>query len=305
MTTVATLLDEVMVAAPGCEVPFARFQLFRSAVDFFTRSRVWRVSLAPLSYKFARVSDISNAGTPVVTAVGHGFTTGDEVLFADVEGMREINGFLYPITVLSPDTFSLTGVDTTTWPAYSAGTIARVSVPIYPVASPIANTTIIEILSGDSNVTQPEDPIPGFGSAPSSGPGLIPRQPSELDHEFPGWTKYLGMPRWIYCPTETTVRLVPAPFEDRNNAASLRAVLAPSSDACDIPNAEFARHRDTLVSGALARLYAIPKKPWSSAPLTDYHERLYRQGLRRAGIRSRKGNVKAPSTVRAVSYGGL
>lgn len=305
MTTIATLLDEVMVNAPACEAPMARFYLLRAAVDFFTRSRVWRVSLAPFSYKFARVTGITNAAVPVVTAVGHGFANGDQVLFNDVEGMREINGFLYTITVTGPDTFTLAGADTTAWPAYAGGTVARASVAVYPVVAPVADTTIVEILNGDTNTTQPEDVIPGFNGAPRSGPGLIPRQPSELDHDFPGWSKYMGMPRWFHLPTETTVRLVPAPFEDRNNAASLRAVLAPSSDACDIPNAEFARHRDALVSGALSRLYAMPQKPWSSASLTDHHEKLYREGLRRAGIRSRKGNTKAPSVVRAVSYGGL
>lgn len=305
MTVIATLLDEVMVNTPGCEAAIARFYLLRAAVDFFTRSRVWRVPLSPLSYRFARVTGISNAATPIVTSPAHGFANGDQVLFNDVEGMREINGFLYTITVVDPDSFSLAGVDTTAWPAYSAGTVARASVAVYPVVAPVAATKIVEILSGDTNSTQPEDVIPGFNAAPRSGPGLIPRQPSELDHDFPGWSKYMGMPRWFYLPNETTVRLVPAPFEAQNNVVSLRAVLAPSTEACDIPAVEFDRHRDTIVSGALVRLYAIPKKPWSSASLTDHHEKLYREGLRRAGIRSHKGNTKAPTVARAVSYGGL
>lgn len=305
MTTIATLLDDVLVATPSCTVPLAKWALFRTAVDFFTRGRMWRQSLAPISLKFARVTGISNTSPAVVTAPAHGFTTGDQIVFADVQGMREINGFLYPVTVIDADTFSLDGVDTTAWPAYSAGVVARASCPVYNIVSPVADTVIVEVMSGDANVTLPEDIIPGFSVAPRTGPAIVPRQPTELDAEFPGWPKYLGLPRWFFLPTETTIRFVPAPHEARNNAISLRIALAPSSDACEIPPVEFQRHRDVLVHGALERLYALPQKPWSSAELTAFHRELYEGGLRRAGIRSHKGNTKAATVARAVSYGGL
>lgn len=305
MTLLATVLDDVMVAAQGCEAPFAKFHLFRAAADFFQRSRAWRQSLPPLSYRFASVTKITNASPAVVTAPGHPFLTGDQVLFNDVQGMIEINGFLYPITRIDANTFILDGISTIGWPAYSAGVIARASCAVYPLASPVANTIIVEVLSGDANVALPEDVIPGFSGAPRSGPAVIPRQPSELDAEFPGWPKCMGLPRWFHCPTESNARLVPAPHEYRNNALSLRVALAPLSDACDIPAAEFNRYRDTLVSGALARLYAVPGMPWSSQALNAHYQAIYDEGLRRAGIRARKGNTKAPSFARAVSYGGL
>lgn len=68
------------------------------------------------------ISNITQANPAVVTtAANHGFTTGDSVRIEDVVGMTEVNGNDYTITVLTPTTFELDGIDSSAYTAYTSG----------------------------------------------------------------------------------------------------------------------------------------------------------------------------------------
>src|SRR5574344_2110221 len=60
------------------------------------------------SYKSYTVSNATNATPIVVTAVGHGFLTGDKVYISGVGGNTAANG-LFTITNIGTDTFTLNG----------------------------------------------------------------------------------------------------------------------------------------------------------------------------------------------------
>jgi uncharacterized protein (TIGR02217 family) len=66
------------------------------------------------------VTGITQANPGVVTAVGHGFVTGDKIKLAAVVGMTEVNNLYFTITFISADTFSI-GVSTLAYGAYSSG----------------------------------------------------------------------------------------------------------------------------------------------------------------------------------------
>jgi len=74
----------------------------------------------------AAITGASQASPCVITAVGHGFSTGDQVKITNVEGMTELNGKLYKITVLTVDTFSLDSVDSTGYTAYTSGGVCTI-----------------------------------------------------------------------------------------------------------------------------------------------------------------------------------
>lgn len=74
------------------------------------------------------VTAITKANPAVVTIVGHGLTTGDEVKISGVAGMTEVNGWNFVITVLGVDTFSLSyksgvAVNSSSFGAYTSGGI--------------------------------------------------------------------------------------------------------------------------------------------------------------------------------------
>lgn len=75
--------------------------------------------------KMVMISGITQADPAVVTAASHGLTTGDRVRITDVTGMTEVNGNTYSIEVLTSDSFSLVGVDSSAFTAYIGGGYAN------------------------------------------------------------------------------------------------------------------------------------------------------------------------------------
>lgn len=77
------------------------------------------------------ISAITQANPCVVTAVGHGYSSGDEVYLSGIGGMTQLNGRNVIATVLSVDTFSIadrngTNINSSAYTAYTAGgTAAR------------------------------------------------------------------------------------------------------------------------------------------------------------------------------------
>ncbi len=68
----------------------------------------------------ASIDDIARDSSGTVTATGHGFATGDEIHISGVNGMDDVNGEVYEITVVDSDTFTI-GTDTSGFDAYTSG----------------------------------------------------------------------------------------------------------------------------------------------------------------------------------------
>lgn len=71
----------------------------------------------------AVITGITAANPGVVTAVAHGFATGDIVSLSEIVGMVQLNGQTVTVTKLTADTFSI-GVDTSAYTAYSSAGVA-------------------------------------------------------------------------------------------------------------------------------------------------------------------------------------
>lgn len=75
------------------------------------------------------ITGVTAANPAAVTAATHGFSTGQYVEIYDVTGMTEVNGNTYHITVSDVNTFSLTGINSTNFTAYSSGGSCRRNQP--------------------------------------------------------------------------------------------------------------------------------------------------------------------------------
>jgi len=72
------------------------------------------------------ITGATQANPCVLTIVGHGYTTGDEVYLDAVGGMTQLNGRYVKVTSTGANTVSLQGVDSSAYTAYtSGGTAAR------------------------------------------------------------------------------------------------------------------------------------------------------------------------------------
>jgi hypothetical protein len=74
----------------------------------------------------ADIQGISQANPCVVTAASHGLSTGDEIYIYNLDGMDELSGGPYTVTVIDEDEFSLDDIDSTAYTAYiGSGTIVE------------------------------------------------------------------------------------------------------------------------------------------------------------------------------------
>lgn len=114
---------------------FEPYKLIRTAADMFTfRVFARKLDPFPLTWQATKaITGITQAANGVVTAVAHGYTVGDRVLFASITGMTQLNTWTARVvTTPTADTFSI-DVDTTAFTAYAAGgTAAKVLTGDYP-----------------------------------------------------------------------------------------------------------------------------------------------------------------------------
>lgn len=66
------------------------------------------------------ITALTNANPAVATSVAHGYTTGDEILLTS--GWEDATDTVWKITVLTADTFSISGLDASNTSFYPAGT---------------------------------------------------------------------------------------------------------------------------------------------------------------------------------------
>ncbi len=74
------------------------------------------------------INDITNSNPCIIsTIIDHALNTGDQVNLFGIGGTTELNGVQAFITVLTPLTFSLNGIDSTAYGAYTSGGFVSVS----------------------------------------------------------------------------------------------------------------------------------------------------------------------------------
>lgn len=122
-----------------------------------TSYRIVAASAATLTRANATITGATQANPCEITAVGHGFSTGDLIYIDEVVGMTQLNVRLYTITSTGVDTFTLDGVDSTGYTAYSSAGVASPSaVPFFTTeaGSPSVTVTIQDhgVVAGNSVV---------------------------------------------------------------------------------------------------------------------------------------------------------
>lgn len=90
------------------------------------------------------ITAISQANQGVVTAAGHGYSTGDEVVLSAISGMTQLNGRNCKVTVVDANNFQISDLDgiplsTLAFSAYTSGGVAQ---RVYQISSPFATADL-------------------------------------------------------------------------------------------------------------------------------------------------------------------
>lgn len=83
---------------------------------------IWKINIGMTCIAASKtITGATQANPCVLTIVGHGYTTGQVTMITGVGGMTQLNDRLYKLTVIDADTFSLDGVNSTAFGAYTSG----------------------------------------------------------------------------------------------------------------------------------------------------------------------------------------
>ena len=99
-----------------------RAAIFQAGETITLRRKITR-ELADIARNKA-ISGASEADPCVITCSGHGFSTGDKIRISGVNGMVELNGKVFTVTVVDADSFSI-GVDSQAYTTYTSGGVAE------------------------------------------------------------------------------------------------------------------------------------------------------------------------------------
>ncbi|WP_147628828.1 hypothetical protein [Pelistega indica] len=102
---------------------------------------------------------------------------------------------------------------------------------------------------------------------------------------------------WFVPPN--TLNLRPIPTQDKAKAIIAFVAVSPSRDSCECDRIIYDRYHETVINGALARLYLAKTTPWHDRQLAEYHRTLFGAGVSAAGMDRLTGGVRGPFAMRA------
>jgi hypothetical protein len=116
------------------------------------------------------------------------------------------------------------------------------------------------------------------------GAFLFPYQGSNEPLGLPPTTRKLfgitpGPPARYFMQTPDVLVLYTTPDQTYGPILNIYGSLVPTQLSAILPDQSYTQHADALIWGTLARLYAIPKRPWSDKELRDYYEKKYRREI--------------------------
>jgi len=105
------------------------------------------------------IDNITQANPAVVTTEdAHNLSNGQSVRIYNVAGMTEVNNLIFEVTVLSPTSFSLNGIDSTGYTAYSSGGFVAINQKC---------ELSIDVITNDTE--EPTQLQPAYGQEPYQG----------------------------------------------------------------------------------------------------------------------------------------
>lgn len=129
---------------------------------------------------------------------------------------------------------------------------------------------------------------------------LLPVTLDQLTTSYPEWESDEGDPSMYLQISTGELELVPVPEESAIMVATV--ALAPSRTTEVIDDGIYNYHFDTVVHGALWKLYEMPGKAWSDPQAALYHENLFYYGVNSAKASRIRSNSRANLRVDPVSF---
>ncbi len=174
----------------------------------------------------------------------------------------------------------------------------RVNVQVSTVAT-IATINLATVIPSNTELVDIVSIKNISGSVPPT-----PRTFAWLDKNVSDWRTSTALEaKWFMLQGNNTLRLVPTPSDTVTNQYDLRVAVKPTLVATVIDDVIANKYDEVLVHGALGRLYAIPRKPWTDTNLAGFHLGVFTSAIPAA--RTEAAEEFQTGIPRKVKYGGL
>lgn len=124
----------------------------------------------------------------------------------------------------------------------------------------------------------------------------------------PSTRQFLGgspsPPCRYYMQSYDQMILSPVPDKDYGDVLWVYASFVPTSLAAQLPDMSYTHHVDALIWGTLARLYSIPKRPWTDKELGMKYEKDYRREILLYRDQANRGYGPSDSSFRFPPFAG-
>ena len=138
----------------------------------------------------------------------------------------------------------------------------------------------------------------------SGGEPLKPKTFSWLDTNLSNWRGETATDANYYVlDSNNTIRLIYTPDATTADKYYVRMAVKPLLTSDSISDVIENKYDEFVIHGALARLYFMPRKPWSDTRLGAYHREQFE--LSWPGARADAANEFQTGVIRKVRYGGL
>lgn len=137
------------------------------------------------------------------------------------------------------------------------------------------------------------------------GAPVAPTTYIRMDKDHPDWRNEEALDaQWYVLDGNNTIRFVFTPSTTVAAKYDVRVALKPIlATAATVDDVIANKYDELLVHGALARLYLIPRKPWTDANLAVFHKNIFDAGMKSA--RTEAAEEFQTGIPRKVKYGGL
>lgn len=122
----------------------------------------------------------------------------------------------------------------------------------------------------------------------------------ELNRKFRGldWrTIEGGNPRYVTQIESEEILLVPRPAETKQNALTIRAVIAPAIDSTEVGRDLLNHYRRVISLGARSYLHGTMGQPFSDLNLSEYFEGKFNRECSKVRIKVNKGLSRSSVTI--------
>lgn len=153
-----------------------------------------------------------------------------------------------------------------------------------------ANLDAFNTVIGDDEyeLTAPADSVVAAVITVRCGGRIIdPVRQEDLDAEANYWRDLEGSPGRYLQPDESTIILNPVPSSIEE--VRIMVALRPTQASGGVDSAIYERFQDAIMSGALARLMAMPGVAWSNTALADWHARAFNTAIAAASDKAARG----------------